>query len=213
MRLTGHMPDDGSDQPGQPAQPGRPAASSLDPVAALGRLGGLATWQELRVLTTRRRVRTAPVAGRLVRLRRDCYGLPGAHDAVAAARRLGGVVSHLSAAQLHGWKVKMPPEQPTITVPRWSSGLDADGVELHWADLGTDDVVDGVTTPLRTVVDCARSYPYEVALCVADSAVRSGLSREALVRAAETSPRTGRGRAVRVAGSADARAANPFESA
>ena len=30
----------------------------------------------------------------------------------------------------------------------------------------------GFTRPVRTVIDCARTYPYDEALCVADSALR-----------------------------------------
>jgi very-short-patch-repair endonuclease len=72
-------------------------------------------------------------------------------------------------------------------------------------------VVDGVTTPLRTVVDCARLLPFDEALAIADSALRSGLvTREELdevrVRGA------GAGAVRRVVRHADARAANPFES-
>lgn len=63
------------------------------------------------------------------------------------------------------------------------------------------------------MVDCARSLPFDQALCVADSALREGrVARADLLEAAARSPRTGRAAALRVAQHADGRAANPFES-
>jgi hypothetical protein len=71
----------------------------------------------------------------------------------------------------------------------------------------------GVTSPIRTVVDCARVLPFDQALAVADSALRSGdVEPQQLREATVSSPRTGRSRAVRVTAAADGRAANPFES-
>ena len=71
----------------------------------------------------------------------------------------------------------------------------------------------GVTRPVPTVIACARAYPYDEALCVADSALRAGdVTRDQLLSAARRSPRTGRARAVRVVENADSRAENPFES-
>jgi hypothetical protein len=77
-------------------------------------------------------------------------------------------------------------------------------------NLAADDRADGVTTPVRTVIDCAR-LPFDEALPIADSALRSGLvTREELdvvqVRGA------GAGSVRRVLRHADGRAANPFES-
>lgn len=131
-----------------------------------------------------------------------------------AAASVGGAVSHLSAALHHGWKVKAPPVRPTPTVPRkrrLPNGLP--DLELHWADLPAEAVNHGVTTPVQTVVDCSRAYVIDVALAVADSALRSGLVSEAqLLAAARSAPRTGRGRAIQVACHASALADNPFES-
>jgi very-short-patch-repair endonuclease len=70
-----------------------------------------------------------------------------------------------------------------------------------------------VTSPARTVIDCARALPFDEALSVADSALRSGVvTHEELRAAAVASPRTGRTAVDRVIAAADARAANPFES-
>ena len=71
----------------------------------------------------------------------------------------------------------------------------------------------GVTTPLRTVLDCARTLPFDEALAVADSALRRrDLTRTDLVDAAAGLHGTGSRQARRVAALADGRAANPFES-
>ncbi|MDP2775829.1 MAG: DUF559 domain-containing protein, partial [Nocardioides sp.] len=158
--------------------------------------------------------REALASGLVRRIRRHQVALPGAAEAAVAAAELGGTISHLSVAQHYGWKVKAVPSHPTITVSRGRRAPAEEGsVELHWADLPTDAAADGVTTPLRTVIDCARAYDFDVALTVADSALRSGLVRKAdLLEAAHASPRTGRRQTVRVAEEASAEADNPFES-
>ncbi|KRF35076.1 hypothetical protein [Nocardioides sp. Soil805] len=70
-----------------------------------------------------------------------------------------------------------------------------------------------MTRRVRTVIDCARAYDFDVALCVADSALREGeVTRSDLVSAAERSPRTGRTKVLRVAEFASSKRANPFES-
>lgn len=71
-----------------------------------------------------------------------------------------------------------------------------------------------MTTPLRTVVDCARTMPLPEALAVADSALRRGLLTEDELAARAAATRGPGSSAVRlVARSASADAANPFESA
>jgi very-short-patch-repair endonuclease len=191
----------------------------VDPVAAVTRLGGIASWREIRALTTRSAMGKAMADGSLVRLPRNTVALPGADRARTCASAAGGVMSHLSAAQHWGWKVKRTPRVPSITVPRGRQldrtrePLRPHDVRVRWADLGPTDVVDGVTSPVRTVVDCARALEYDEALSVADSALRSGLVTSGeLLRAAQASPRTGRSAALRVARAASALAANPFES-
>lgn len=184
----------------------------MDPVDALTELGGIASLGELLALTGRRRLRTAVAVEHIVMVRRDCYTLPAADGARLTAARIGGTVSHLSAAQHWQWKVKFPPELPTVTVPRRRSGLDGCEAEVHWANLLPKDVDDGVTARVRTVVDCARTYDFGVGLSVADSALRAGVPADEILTAARASPRTGRPRAIRVAETADSRSANPFES-
>ncbi len=46
------------------------------------------------------------------------YALGDIEDVRARAEAVAGTVSHLSAAISHGWKVKQPPDRPTITLPR-----------------------------------------------------------------------------------------------
>jgi len=191
----------------------------VEPVQALTELGGIAQLRDLRALTTRTALGRALASGLIIRLPRTMVALPGADSARSAAAATGGVVSHLSAAQHWQWKVKLPPPRPSVTVPR-GRRLDRDGgrllaqVDVHWSDLLPDEVVDGITCPARTVVDCARDLPFAAALAVADSALRSGLvTPTELLAAAARSPRTGRSRALRVAREATALADNPFESA
>lgn len=84
---------------------------------------------------------------------------------------------------------------------------------MVWADLAQHEVVDGVTAPLRTVVDCVRRLPFDEALAVADSALRHGDVTQDDLREATASLRgQGARQARRVAACADGRAANPFES-
>lgn len=188
----------------------------MDPAELLTRLGGVATTSQLRAACGALAIADAVAVGTIVRVARGHYQLPGPLEARAAARRVSGVVSHLSAAQHWGWPVKLPPERPVVTVPRnrTVTAEQREGVDLKWFDLHQDDIRDGVTSPLRTVIDCARSEPFDAGLAVADSAVRAGdvTPRQILIEA-KASPRTGRRAALRVARAVDGRAANPFESA
>lgn len=185
----------------------------MDPVVALERLGGHASARQLLRLTTRRRLRMAVNRGRLLRPSRGRYVVPTAVEARIAAAQLTAVVCLRSAAAHYGWELKFQPSLPELMVRRGRklTSEQRDGVAVHWANLAEDQVCDGVTTPLRTVLDCARALPFDEALAIADSALRSGLvAREDLdgldVRGAGAA-------AVRqVLAHADGRAANPFES-
>jgi very-short-patch-repair endonuclease len=110
-------------------------------------------------------------------------------------------------------EVVSAPVLPHVTVPRNRKLADPDVVR-HWADLPPSDIEGGVTTPLRTVVDCARSMPFPDALAVADSALRRGLVWPPELRArAESTRGAGRAAVQRIAQHATEKAANPFESA
>ncbi|MEO8851126.1 MAG: DUF559 domain-containing protein, partial [Allobranchiibius sp.] len=89
------------------------------------------------------------------------------------------------------------------------------GAAIRWRDLPAADIQnDLVTTPPRTVVDCARDLALTEALAVADSALRSGVvTVEELREEAAGLPRFGRVRAHLSLTNASVLAANPFESA
>ena len=185
----------------------------MDVVQALTRLGGVSDHATLVKLVPRRAVAAACAEGHVIRVSRNLYALPAADEARLAAARLGGVVSHLSAALAHGWKVKRPPTPPMVTVRRNRSPGVVEEVDVRFADWRPDELDGVVTGRVRTVIDCARVLPFDEALAVADSALRSGqVTREQLEEAAAASPRTGRRDALRVARCASRLAANPFES-
>ena len=70
-----------------------------------------------------------------------------------------------------------------------------------------------MTTPLRTVLDCAGTLPFHEALAIADGALAYSFVRESeLMSAALDSQGPGRRARVKVAAAADRRADNPFES-
>jgi predicted transcriptional regulator of viral defense system len=85
------------------------------------------------------------------------------------------VVSHVSAAALHGltmWDVDL--RRVHVTVSRPSGGRRTRLLHVHPATLDPDQLtqVDGLacTTIAQTVVDVARTLPFEHALVVADAA-------------------------------------------
>jgi hypothetical protein len=183
----------------------------MDAVEAVGRLGGIATRTDLLHLTTARKLRAAVAEQSVVLVRRGRYRLPDADRALTRAVQLSGVASHLSAAQLHGWEVAFPSTTPWITVPRNSKARKSPRHHLFWGDVS--DERGHVTSPMRTVLDCARRLPFAVALTVADSALRHGdVDQQALVRDAGAVRGKGAEQARRVAAQASPLAANPFES-
>lgn len=191
-------------------------SSRLTPEEVLTRLGGVADAGTLLRVVTKAQVRRALREGLVVRDARGRYSLPGAAAGLRAAHWLTAVASHLTAALLHGWEVKAPPPLPVVTVPRNRrvEPTRREDVDVRWADLRSDEVVDGlVTSPGRTVMDCAKDYPFDEALAVADSAIRHGAVTQAeLVRLAGAMPALHRPSCLRVAFAANGRAANPFES-
>lgn len=169
-------------------------------------------------------------SGRVIRLRRDQFTVRDGRDdpraapdhwwqAMAAARSCGGaVISHRSAALMHGLPLLLPPpERPDLTVQPGSTG-DVRGALLHRARLSPEDVVelDGqpVTSLARTVVDLARALPLTAAVVTADAALHGGLiDREALLRVLAGCRRWPGVRRARIAVSlADPRAESPLES-
>jgi very-short-patch-repair endonuclease len=182
---------------------------------ALHRLGGVASRGVLIRATSRKEFRRSVDAGEIVRDAHGRYALPVADEALRAANRLSGVVSHRSAALHWGWEIKTVPNQPDVTVrrKRHLAKGQADGVELHWADLRPDDVTGMATSIERTLVDCMRSLPFDEALAIADSALRHrDITKARLVELADALSGPGARQARRVAREATRLAANPFES-
>ena len=131
-------------------------------------------------------------AGQLTPIRRGTYLCgpapedPGVRHAVAARATLDrlaadAAASHITAAVLHGlptWRVGL--DRVHITRFRPGSGSRATaGVHVHGAPLhpGETVIVAGVpvTSMARTLVDVARTVPFEQAVVVADAALRGGL--------------------------------------
>ncbi|MGQ0844921.1 MAG: DUF559 domain-containing protein [Sporichthyaceae bacterium] len=160
----------------------------MDLLDALEYCGGAAPWAELRRLgVTRHALNSGVRAGRVLPVGHGGYALPDADPPVATAVRLGGVLSHASAAAWHGYSLWQPAKRISITVARGTSRCE-EGVDVHRCQLTRDDVepLAPVTAPLRTLVDCGRRLALLEAVVVLDSALRGGaLSLAALREAAD----------------------------
>lgn len=138
-------------------------------------------------------------AGDLTAVRRGAYVL-GAPPADGLQRHVLAVratmshladdvaASHVSAAVLHGlpvWAIKA--DRVHVTRPRRSGGRAGARVHVHTAPLDPDEIVmvDGIpaTGIARTVVDLARTEPFEQAVAVADAALHAGLAATELADA------------------------------
>jgi hypothetical protein len=182
----------------------------LSAADAIKRLGGSASSADLLQLTTRKRLRLAEQRGEVVRLSRGVYALTDLSADQKAAAAAHGVISHQSAAAYWLMKSIAPASSIHITVPRNARPATRKGVTLHYADLDDEEI----TSPLRTVLDCAAALPFREALAIADSACRQELiASDELLHAALCLRGPGSRRALRVASHADGRADNPFESA
>jgi very-short-patch-repair endonuclease len=151
--------------------------------------------------------------GQLRRVGRGLFVAGEVTDIEVAARF--GCVSHATAAQLLGLDLLRPPGLH-ITAKHRRRALPT-GVTLHRSDLGAGDVLELsgilVTSPTRTVLDCARTLDVANALVLIDSALRqSMLTRDALGAAAADLRGHGCVRARRVAGLCDARSESALET-
>ncbi len=184
-----------------------------DPTDVLRSLDGAATSRVLVEPCGRRGVDRALRNGQIERPRRGYYALPALEPALLCAHRLGGVISHESAAVLWGIDVLAKPTRHHVTLGRQRTSSTSVLVVTHWADLVPADVCDRVTTPLRTVLDCARTLPFAAALVVADSALRTGLVTEQdLASSAAASRGAGSGGVRWLVEASDARAGSALES-
>ena len=95
--------------------------------------------------------------------------------------QLGGaaVLSHETAARLHGLDLFEDAGLQRVTVPRSRHGSDVPGWRVHRADVAEADITaEGgarCTDAARTVADLARVLPLREAVVAADSALRLGL--------------------------------------
>lgn len=186
----------------------------MDVAQALLEAGGIASTSVLLSVVTRGQLDAAVEAGSVVGLRRGHYSLPGIDADRSAVVALSGAACLLSAARHWEWKVKLPPDHPQVVVPRGRKVAPRrrKGIDLRWGEVTAEELAEGVTSKVRTVLDCARKLPFDAALAVVDSALRDGVTKTELLLACQRLPRQGRSRALRVVELGDGRAANPFES-
>lgn len=226
-----------------PAPRRSPAGTAHDVRRVLVGLGGLATRADLVGAVSAKALRTATDQGLVVRIRRGLYALPATAPAaptagasaaersaaraerVAHARRtaasVGGVMSHRSAAEHYGLPLLVDPPVPEIALPRGGRGssVPARTARTCRRVLTKDELTQGVTHPMRTVLDCAATLPDNEALAVVDSALRGDddnpplVARSQLLEAADHVARPDRARVRRLVAQADGGAANPSESA
>jgi hypothetical protein len=177
--------------------------------------------RELRLLRRRRQITAVRPGAYVVEdlaqdaVLRHRLAVHAAHTCLGA----GAVISHLSAAVLHGLPLLGgPPARVHATRDRRSGGRTSRFVHLHAAVLEPDEVVavDGVlvTTLPRTLVDVGRTSSFEQALVPADAAFHTHrITRaevdEALERAAR---RPGNGKARQALAFARPGAMNPGET-
>jgi hypothetical protein len=106
----------------------------------------------------------------------------------------GTVASHLTGAAVHGWSEA--PAQPQVTMPPGASGRRAAG-RIHRVALAPVDrlVVGGVpvTSPGRTLLDCAAAVGFRRLCDMVDTAFCAGQSHPVAVAAAIERASAGRG--------------------
>jgi hypothetical protein len=145
--------------------------------------------------------------------------------AVAMTWTVGGVISHHSAASIHGLPATTPHRDHVhAIVPPASGGRSSGGVRRHAIILHPDEVatVNGlrITDLARTVADLAATLPRGPAVAIADAAMNgrrsAPLTRQELVRQVsrrrDDNARRGVARIEAVAAFADGRAESPKES-
>jgi hypothetical protein len=162
-------------------------------------VAGAGEWQRLGV--TPARLRSLTRSGELARVWHGVYSTRAAVEwaktnparghalrVMAACASVGrdSTASHQSAALIHGLDLfPAAPNMVFLTRPqaRRSSRLRSDGVCFHTAELPDEHVTRifgmRVTTVARTVVDLARTSPFQSAVVTADSALRADLTTKA----------------------------------
>ena len=170
-------------------------------------------------MTSRSELHRALNAGQVTRLPRGRVTLPGVDQARAVAAAFGGTVSHLSAAQHWGWKVKYA-GGPAVRhrAARASGRPGSHAFDAAGSPPGLRRPA-GLGGPGWGHVTGAHGHRLRPAAAVRRGAQRRRLGaaeppddRWPSCRAAAASPRTGRASALRVAREASGLADNPFES-
>lgn len=177
-------------------------------------------------------IRTLCSSGRWVRVRRGVYTTPEAlgsagtgtrrHrlDCLAVLLDLGRAataVSHASAARLHGLPVRRDlPRTVRLTDPEvYRRGR---GFLVEHAPLGAAEILRSgplpLTSPARTLTDCAREWELEDGVVAMDAALRTRRLELGDLRTAAAAARSWPGglAAVRAASLADRRAESPLET-
>jgi hypothetical protein len=158
----------------------------------------------------------AAVARRLAKLPDGDHLLRA--GAAVAQNSPGAVLSHRSAALLHGIDLIGSTKTVTITAGPGRARRSGAGVHVYTTRLRSQDMMRRyglpVTTPARTVIDLARTLPLAEGVVAADSAIRKRLTSVPELRAvlAAGPRRRGNTRAVLVAGLADGRSESALES-
>lgn len=128
----------------------------------------------------------------------------------------GSVVSHVSAAILHALPVPVSHLSQVWITRRAGHGTSTPTLRALRAELPAEHVASiggiPVTSLARTVVDVARTMPFEWGVAAADAALRRGVSRGEVLAALDLRRRPGNNRARRVLTFADALAESPGES-
>ena len=177
---------------------------------------------------SRHQLRTLCTQGELTRVRRGAYSGGPQPDQRERHRQLiaatvpllgaGSVVSHCSAAVLHGLPVPSDQlERVWATRPAGGNGRRGPVLHLRRCRLSADDIVVihgvAVTSLVRTATDLARLLGIEWAVIVADASLRLGLDRPELIEEAERARAwPGGARALSAARFASPLAESPLES-
>jgi len=155
-------------------------ASAVTAVASRGGVARVRTMTDAG--TGRYAIRAALAADALVRVRRDWVALPNADPYLQAAARAGVVVSCITQARRLGLWVLEEDRSHVATDPhRRSRAVHA---TVHWAAPLIPRHPDALVDPIENVLSLVSScQPYESALAIWESALRSGqVARAAMER-------------------------------
>lgn len=138
-----------------------------------------------------------------------------ARSAVAASRR--AALAGRCAALHRGWAVLVDPASTELATPHGRKARNLPAVlgptTLVRRRLTAEELAARVTSPVRTVLDCAATLPFREALAIADSALRAGAVSHGEREEAAARRHASRAAVLCVVAAASGLAANPFESA